>query len=254
MQPQIRRLVSLGAVALFLPLYGCTSTGGGINVAAEMEAIANDPSLPEQVAVLPAFSPVAPAAPAVAAMSAATPADTTASVAQNAAAAPSAAPLPGVRTASLGSDRAFMPSGYAGTTPQGPKAAALIEGGFPIQNVSARSPELDRLISHYAGVHQIPETLLRRVVNRESTFNPAARNGPYWGLMQILPATARSMGYQGPPQGLLDAETNLRYAGKYLRGAYLVADGNHDQAVRLYARGYYYDAKRKGLLEATGLR
>src|SRR5690606_2930948 len=27
-----------------------------------------------------------------------------------------------------------------------------------------------------------------------------------------------------------------------------------DQAVRLYARGYYYDAKRKGLLEETGLR
>ena len=190
--------------------------------------------------MLPAFSPAAPSAPAVAAMTAA---------------APSTAPLPGVQTASLaGSDSAFVPSGYAGTTPQGPKAAALIEGGFPIQNVSARSPELDRLISHYAGVHQIPETLLRRVVNRESTFNPAARNGPYWGLMQILPATARSMGYQGPPQGLLDAETNLKYAGKYLKGAYLVADGNHDQAVRLYARGYYYDAKRKGLLEATGLR
>jgi len=240
MRPQIRCLVSLGAVALFLPLYGCTSTGGGINLAAELEAVANDPTLPEQVAVLPAFSPAAPSAPAVAAMTAA---------------APSTAPLPGVQTASLaGSDSAFVPSGYAGTTPQGPKAAALIEGGFPIQNVSARSPELDRLISHYAGVHQIPETLLRRVVNRESTFNPAARNGPYWGLMQILPATARSMGYQGPPQGLLDAETNLKYAGKYLKGAYLVADGNHDQAVRLYARGYYYDAKRKGLLEATGLR
>jgi len=254
MQPQIRRLVSLGAVAL-LPLYGCTSTGGGINVAAELEAVANDPTLPEQVAVLPAFSPIAPAAPAVAAMSAAAPAETTASVTPAAVAAPPAAPLPGVQTASLaGSQGAFMPSGYAGTTPQGPKAAAFIEGGFPIQNVSARSPELDRLISHYAGVHQIPETLLRRVVNRESTFNPAARNGPYWGLMQILPATARSMGYQGPAHGLLDAETNLKYAGKYLRGAYLVADGDHEQAVRLYARGYYYDAKRKGLLEATGLR
>ena len=67
--------------------------------------------------------------------------------------------------------------------------------------------------------------------------------------MQILPSTARSMGYQGANTGLLDAETNLKYAVKYLRGAYLVADKNHDQAVRLYARGYYFDAKRKGMLD-----
>ena len=72
--------------------------------------------------------------------------------------------------------------------------------------------------------------------------------------MQILPATARTMGHNGPPSELLDAETNLKYAVRYLRGAYITAGGNHDQAVRLYARGYYYDAKAKGLLEETGLR
>ncbi len=72
--------------------------------------------------------------------------------------------------------------------------------------------------------------------------------------MQILPQTARTMGYRGPASGLLDADTNLKYAVKYLRGAYLVANGNHDKAVMWYARGYYYEAKRKGLLEETGLR
>ena len=41
---------------------------------------------------------------------------------------------------------------------------------------------------------------------------------------------------------------------KYLRGAWLVADGDRDEAVAWYARGYYYEAKRKGLLEETGLR
>ena len=61
------------------------------------------------------------------------------------------------------------------------------------------------------------------------------------------------MGYQGAPNGLLDAETNLMYAGKYLRGAYLVAGGDHDLAVRYYSRGYYYDAKRRGMLQETGL-
>lgn len=116
------------------------------------------------------------------------------------------------------------------------------------------TPELRRLINKYAEVHDIPVTLLHRVIIRESTHNPAARNGPYYGLMQILPQTARTMGYQGPPEGLLDAETNLRYAGKYLRGAWLVSDGNQEAAVGWYARGYYFEAKRRGLLEETGLR
>ena len=140
------------------------------------------------------------------------------------------------------------PSAFAGPAPDNPAAAAITP-----RKVAARSPELDALIARYAAHHEIPVELLRRVVNRESTFNPAARNGPYWGLMQILPATARTMGYRGEPAGLLDAETNLMYAGKYLRGAYLVADGNHDLAVRYYSRGYYYDAKRRGMLETTGL-
>jgi len=111
-----------------------------------------------------------------------------------------------------------------------------------------------QLISRYARFYDLPEQLVRRVVSRESKGNPAARNGPYWGLMQISYPTAQSMGYKGRPEGLLDAETNLRYAVKYLAGAYLVADGDERQSVNLYARGYYYDAKRKGLLEATGLR
>ncbi len=64
------------------------------------------------------------------------------------------------------------------------------------------TPELRRLINTYADRHGIPVTLLHRVIVRESTHNPAARNGPYYGLMQILPQTARSMGYRGAPEGL----------------------------------------------------
>jgi soluble lytic murein transglycosylase-like protein len=116
------------------------------------------------------------------------------------------------------------------------------------------TPEMRALVKKYAEVHDIPESLLHRVIQRESGYNPAARNGPYYGLMQILPQTARTMGYDGPPEGLLDAETNLQYAGKYLRGAWLVSDGDEDEAVRWYAAGYYYEAKRLGLLEETGLR
>lgn len=116
------------------------------------------------------------------------------------------------------------------------------------------TPELRGLINKYAAEYQVPAELIHRVVIRESRHRPGARNGPYYGLMQILPATARGMGYRGAPSGLLDADTNLKYAVKYLRGAYLVADGNQDAAVSWYAKGYYYEAKRKGLLEEAGLR
>lgn len=116
------------------------------------------------------------------------------------------------------------------------------------------TPELRALIEKYADLYDVPVELVQRVVIRESTHRPGARNGPYYGLMQILPQTARTMGFRGQPADLLDAETNLKYAVKYLRGAWMVSDGDMDRAVMWYARGYYYEAKRRGLLRETGLR
>lgn len=112
----------------------------------------------------------------------------------------------------------------------------------------APSGKLQGLIKKYAELYQVPEALVHRVVRRESMYNPNAYSRGNYGLMQIRYNTAKSLGYSGSPSGLFDAETNLKYAVKYLRGAFMVADNNHDNAVRLYARGYYYDAKRKGLL------
>lgn len=120
-------------------------------------------------------------------------------------------------------------------------------------SVEARSGELDRLMAHYADFYGVPEVLVRRVAKRESTFNPRATNGSYLGLMQISLPTARGMGYRGGRDGLLDAETNLKYAVRYLRGAFVVAGGDHDRADRLYQSGYYYHAKRAGLLDETGV-
>ncbi|OCX66818.1 lytic transglycosylase [Thioclava sp. SK-1] len=114
--------------------------------------------------------------------------------------------------------------------------------------------QLRKLINRYADQYQVPRTLVHRVVQRESDYRPKARNGPYYGLMQILPQTARGMGFQGEAHELLDAEENLRWAVKYLRGAWMCADGSEEAAVGWYARGYYYEAKRRGILTETGLR
>jgi len=115
------------------------------------------------------------------------------------------------------------------------------------------TPELRVLINTYADLYDVPRPLVHKVVVRESTHRPWVQNGPYMGLMQIHPNTAGGMGYSGAPEGLLDAETNLTYAVKYLRGAWLVSDGDYDTAVGWYAKGYYYEAKKRGLLEETGL-
>jgi len=116
------------------------------------------------------------------------------------------------------------------------------------------TPALRRLINRYADHYDVPRGLVHRLAIRESAHRPGARNGPYHGLLQIHPQTARSMGFRGPPGDLLNAETNLEYAVKYLRGAYIVAGGDPDAAIMWYARGYYHEAKCKGLLVKTGLR
>jgi len=116
------------------------------------------------------------------------------------------------------------------------------------------TPELEAMIAATAAEYNLPPALLHKVVKRESNYNPGALFRGHWGLMQIKYATAKSMGYRGQPRGLLDPATNLKFGGKYLAGAYLVAGGNADRAIRLYRSGYYYEAKRKGLLEETGLK
>ena len=119
---------------------------------------------------------------------------------------------------------------------------------------STKNTNLNQLITKYASLYDVPEHLVHHVVRRESNYNPTAVHKGNWGLMQIRYNTAKGMGYVGTPTGLLDAETNLKYAVKYLRGAWLVADKDAKRADWLYRTGYYFQAKKKGLLEETGLR
>lgn len=102
------------------------------------------------------------------------------------------------------------------------------------------------LVQKHAAANGIPAELVHRVIMRESRYNPRAVSKGNYGIMQIRLGTARAMGYRGGVEGLLDADTNMTYAVKYLAGAYRAAGGNHDRAVMNYARGYYYQAKRQG--------
>ena len=115
----------------------------------------------------------------------------------------------------------------------------------PAATALAASP-YDAMIAQHAAANGVPVELVHRVIIRESRYRPHVVSKGNYGMMQIKLATARGLGYTGGAQGLLDANTNLTYAVKYLAGAYRAAKGNHNLAVRYYAGGYYYAAKAQG--------
>ena len=125
-----------------------------------------------------------------------------------------------------------------------PFAGAPYGGGG--RAVQAQHGAFDARVSQHAQANGVPESLVHRVIVRESRYNARAVSRGNYGIMQIRLGTARAMGYTGSAAGLLDANTNMTYAVRYLAGAYRAAGGNHGRAVALYARGYYYEAKRQG--------
>ena len=108
--------------------------------------------------------------------------------------------------------------------------------------------QYEKLVALHAKANNVPEALVHRVIVRESKYHPdlVGRGGTI-GLMQIKLPTARGLGYKGDADGLRDPDTNLAYGVKYLAGAWRAADGDHARAVRYFASGYYYVAKRQRL-------
>src|ERR1700736_6655829 len=118
-------------------------------------------------------------------------------------------------------------------------------------SVQAGHAELDKLVAVHANANNVPESLVHRVIVKESRYKPdlIGRGGTI-GLMQIKLATARGLGYTGDAAGLRDPDTNLTYGVRYLAGAYRAAGGDHARAMHYYATGYYYAAKRQRLERA----
>jgi soluble lytic murein transglycosylase-like protein len=129
--------------------------------------------------------------------------------------------------------------------------AAALTCACSAATLAAGQPPTEKykdMVAEHAKEHGLPETLIHRVIMRESRYNASVVHRAYWGLMQITYATAKSMGYKGKPAGLLDPNVNLTYAVPYLANAYMIADGDENRAVHLYASGYYPAAKRARLL------
>jgi soluble lytic murein transglycosylase-like protein len=106
--------------------------------------------------------------------------------------------------------------------------------------------QYESMVASHARANNVPEALVHRVIVRESKYHAGlVGRGGTIGLMQIKLPTARGLGYTGDAAGLRDPDTNLAWGVKYLAGAYRAANGDHSRAVRYYASGYYYAAKRQ---------
>jgi hypothetical protein len=121
-------------------------------------------------------------------------------------------------------------------------------GGYGTSGFGQAAPAdgVSSMAAAQASAAGVPASLVERVIRRESGGNPRAVHAGNYGLMQIKLGTARAMGYTGSAAGLLDPQTNMTYAVRYLAGAYRAAGGNENRAVALYASGYYTQAKARG--------
>jgi soluble lytic murein transglycosylase-like protein len=108
---------------------------------------------------------------------------------------------------------------------------------------------LSRSVDGPAGYRALAESEARReglapeiaeaVMAVESGFNPAAIGGAgEIGLMQILPSTARMLGFTGTSSDLAVPATNVHYGVTYLAQAWRLAGGDLCTAVMKYRAGH----------------
>ncbi|MDD2734717.1 MAG: lytic transglycosylase domain-containing protein [Desulfuromonadaceae bacterium] len=124
----------------------------------------------------------------------------------------------------------------------------------PTESVSAVQPSkvnsetsswLDPIISRAAQKYGVDAGLIKAVIKAESDFNPeAVSHAGARGLMQLMPATARSLGVTDS----FDPEQNVMGGTRFLRDLLHRYDGNVDSALAAYNWGPGNIDKRPELL------
>lgn len=153
---------------------------------------------------------------------------------------------------------ALLAPGCASADPAQAVATADDGGGAPAPIERVRSPADSTPKAASAALHQVdPRALYRTLIEREaartglpaevaeavmaveSSYNPAAIGGVgEIGLMQVLPSTARMLGFVGSDTDLAVPETNIRYGVMYLAKAWRLAGGDLCTAVMKYRAGH----------------
>ncbi len=127
-------------------------------------------------------------------------------------------------------------------------APALPENPPPLDEPQKRNGPWSRAdivatIEREAKRAGIPAEIAEAVAHTESGLNPSriGADGEI-GLMQVLPSTARMMGFSGSLADLAVPDTNIRYGVTYLAQAYRLAGGDLCTAAMKYRAGQRRDA------------
>ncbi|HBD01342.1 MAG TPA: hypothetical protein DC053_21520 [Lachnoclostridium sp.] len=132
-------------------------------------------------------------------------------------------------------------AGQAGYT-----AASSAKGKFKkILKSVAKAPEnLEAIFKEASKKYGVSEKLLKAVAKAESNFNPSAtsKKGAA-GVMQLMPATARSLGVDDP----YDARSNIMGGAKYLKENLERYNGNVDLTLAAYNAGSNNVSKYGGI-------
>jgi soluble lytic murein transglycosylase-like protein len=116
--------------------------------------------------------------------------------------------------------------------------------------IKGANGSLNALIAKYAAAEGVPVALAHAVIKVESNYRSNARGSAgEIGLMQIKPATARGMGFNGSAKALYDPATNLRWGMKYLGKAHQLGGGETCGTILRYNAGH--GAKRMNKISAA---
>ena len=121
----------------------------------------------------------------------------------------------------------------------GSKKVASVRYSKKGPSFKGRRGRYSGLIAKHARAAGVPVRLALAVVEVESGFRPNARGrAGEIGMMQIMPRTARFIGYKGRMRNLYKPSTNLKYGMKYLGKAYRLGGKTTCGAILKYNAGH----------------